>query len=50
VTPGHYACEHIRVKTLIPIVQHLRWRELKRLRWQNVKNAWARLIAARRAR
>jgi poly-gamma-glutamate synthesis protein (capsule biosynthesis protein) len=50
VTPGHYRREHLRVKTLIPLLQHLRWRELKRLRWRNLQNAWARLRESRKAR
>lgn len=50
VTPRRYRREHLRVKTLIPILQHLRWREIKRLRWRNIMNAWARLTAAGRAR
>jgi poly-gamma-glutamate capsule biosynthesis protein CapA/YwtB (metallophosphatase superfamily) len=50
VTPGRYRREHLRVKTLIPLLQHLRWRELKRLRWRNIRNACARLVAAGRAR
>ncbi len=50
VTPGRYRREHLRVKTLIPILQHLRWGELKRLRWRNIRNACARLAAAGRAR
>lgn len=39
VRRGRYRREHLRVRVLRPILAHLRWRELRRLRWRNVRNA-----------
>jgi len=50
VTAARYRREHLRIKTLLPIAQHLRWSRLRRLRWRNVRNAWRRLTAMRSAR
>ncbi len=38
VTPRRYRCEHLRVDTIRPIVDHLRWRNLRRLRPRHFVN------------
>ena len=43
VTAARYRRERVRVKTLLPIAQHLRWSRLRRLGWRNLRNAWRRL-------
>ena len=50
VTPKRYRREHLRVKTLKPILAHLRWSELKRLRPRHVRNALASILRARQAK
>ena len=37
VTPGRYRREYFRVKTLLPLLAHLKWSELKRLRPAGIK-------------
>lgn len=49
VTLRRYRWEHLWVKTLVPILAHLRWSELKRIRPRNLRNALRSLLAARRA-
>lgn len=49
VTARRYRREHLRVKTLRPIFQHLRWSRLRRVRWRSIRKAWQRLSEARAA-
>ena len=50
VTRKRYRWEHLRVKTLKPVLSHLRWRHLKRLRLRQFRNAWAGIFQAVRAK
>ena len=50
VTLGRYRREHFRVKTINPILHHLRWSEIRRLRYRQVINALDSLVRALRAR
>lgn len=50
VTLQRYRREHLRVKTLLPILRHLRPSELVRLRPRQVRNAWRQFRSAREAR
>ncbi len=49
VTLRRYRREHLWVKTLLPVLAHLRWSELKRIRPRHFRNALRGLLAARRA-
>lgn len=50
VTLARYRREHRWVKTLKPILAHLRWSQLKRFRLGQVKKAFGLLLGSRRAR
>jgi hypothetical protein len=50
VTLRRYRREHLWVKTIKPILDHLRWSKLKRLRFRHVRNALRGLFQARRLR
>ena len=50
VTLRRYRREHLRVKTLKPILDHLRWSKLKRLRFRLVRKALQGLFEARGVR
>ena len=50
VTLGRYRREHLWVKTIKPILHHLRWSEIRRLRYRQVINALDSLVRALRAR
>lgn len=50
VTLRRYRREHLWVKTLRPILAHLRWSELKRIRPRHVRNALRSLMAGLGAR
>ena len=49
VTPARYRREYFRVKTIKPILDHLRWSELKRLRLRSLRNALGGILRARKA-
>jgi len=49
VTPAQYRREYFLVKTIKPVLDHLRWSRLKRLRLRNVRNALAGLFRGRKA-
>jgi len=49
VTLRRYRREHLWVKTLRPILSHLRWSGLRALRWGNVRKAVQGIFRARRA-
>ncbi len=49
VTLRRYRWEHLWVKTLLPVLAHLRWSQLKRIRPRTICNALRNLLAARRA-
>ena len=46
VTLKRYRRQHLWVKTIRPILQHLRWSHLKRIRPRTVRNAFARIAQA----
>ena len=48
VTLGRYRREHLWVKTVKPILDHLRWSKLKRVRFRHVRNALHGFLQARR--
>ena len=50
VTLSRYRREHLWVKTIQPILMHLRWSELKKLRLRQLRQAFRRLLQARHAR
>ena len=50
VTLRAYRWEHMRVKTLLPVLDHLRWSKLKRMRLHNLRNALCRLRDAWKAK
>jgi hypothetical protein len=50
VTLRRYRREHLWVKTIKPILDHLRWSKLKTLRFRHVRSALHRLFQARRVR
>ena len=50
VTLKRYRWEHLRIKTIKPVLSHLRWRNLKRLRLRQIRNAWAGIFSAIRAK
>jgi poly-gamma-glutamate synthesis protein (capsule biosynthesis protein) len=49
VTLRRYRREHLWVKTIRPILSHLRWSGLKALRWSKVRKAVLSIFQARRA-
>jgi len=49
VTPARYRREFFRVKTIKPVLDHLRWSELKRLRLRNLCRALSEIRRAREA-
>jgi poly-gamma-glutamate synthesis protein (capsule biosynthesis protein) len=49
VTLRRYRREHLWVKTIRPILSHLRWSGLKALRWSKVRKAVHSIFQARRA-
>ncbi len=49
VTLRRYRWEHLWVKTLLPLLAHLRWSQLIRIRPRTICNALRNLLAARRA-
>ena len=50
VTLARYRREHRRVKTYRAILDHLRWSQLKRLRWRQVRKALALFRGSRQAK
>jgi hypothetical protein len=50
VTLRRYRCEHLWVKTIKPVLDHLRWSKLKRLRFRHFRSALRGLFQARRSR
>jgi poly-gamma-glutamate synthesis protein (capsule biosynthesis protein) len=49
VTPARYRREYFWVKTVLPILSHLRWSRLKRLRLSKVRKALISIASAWRA-
>lgn len=49
VSTKRYRWEHFRVKTVKPVLSHLRWRDLKRLRLGQIRKVWASILQAIRA-
>lgn len=47
VTPARYRREHLWVKTIKPLVLHLRWSSLKKLRLHHFRKAWQRVFKRR---
>jgi hypothetical protein len=50
VSPGRYRRQHLWVKTILPILKHLRWSELRKARIEQFRRAFWRLLQAARAR
>jgi hypothetical protein len=50
VSPGRYRREHLWVKTIVPILKHLRWSELKKARPSQLRKAIQTLCRAWRAK
>ena len=50
VTLRQYRREHLWVKTLKPVLDHLRWSKLKRVRFRHIRNILQGLFQARRVR
>lgn len=50
VTLARYRREHRRIQTYKPIFDHLRWSQLKRLRWGQVRKAVSLLLGSRKAK
>ena len=50
VTLKRYRREHLRVKTIKPILAHLKWSELRKVRWRDVRNAFRALRREGKAR
>lgn len=50
VTLRRYRWEHLRIKTLLPILAHLRWSKLKDIRPRNLANALRHFLSAWKAR
>lgn len=49
VTLKRYRREHLRVKTIKPILAHLKWSELRRIRWRHFRKALGTIFRAGRA-
>jgi poly-gamma-glutamate synthesis protein (capsule biosynthesis protein) len=49
VTPQRYRREYLWVKTVKPILEHLRWSQLRRLRPSQIRKAFAGIRRARKA-
>ncbi len=49
VTPTRYRREYFRVKTIKPVLDHLRWSNLTRLRLRHLRNALGGILRARQA-
>lgn len=50
VTLRRYRWEHLRIKTILPMLNHLRWSKLKNIRPHNLSNALRRFLSAWKAR
>jgi len=50
VSPGRYRREHLWVKTIRPVLRHLRWSQLGKLRLRHVRNGLGQLWRSLRAR
>lgn len=49
ITPRRYRREHLWVKTIVPILSHLRWSELKKARPRQIRKVIQMLLQARKA-